>query len=141
MGFDPSWTTRRLVARREELARQLPLHADFTPGSVHETWSRCGKPTCHCAKDGDRGHGPRLLWVRYGGGKTRSKTVPAPLAGRVREQVDRFRAFTGKVNEINEINAVLAERELSGRTTSAPTDPGRSGQRGGSTSGPRTRPG
>lgn len=132
MGFDPSWTTRRLVSRRDELARQLALQADFTPGSVQETWSRCGKPPCHCAREGDPGHGPRLLWVHYGGGKPRSRTIPARLADRIRGGVDRYRVFTDKVAEINQINAVLAQRELDGRRPTVAHDPGPSGEKRGS---------
>ncbi len=116
MSVDRSWTTRRLMRLREELTQQVGLLADFIPGSLHETWSKCGKPTCHCATEGDPGHGPRLLWVRYEGGKTRSKTIPARWAEYFRAQVERSEVFAFKIGQINQINAILAERELAGRT-------------------------
>ena len=138
MSVDRSWTTRRLVRLRDELAQQVGLLADFIPGSLHETWSKCGKPTCHCASEGDPGHGPRLLWVRYEGGKTRSKTVPARWAERFRAQVERSEVFVFKIGQINQINAILAERELAGRTPPPATRPAGSvvpalgGEKGGS---------
>lgn len=132
MGFDASWTTRRLVVRRDEVARQLGLRAEFVPGSVQETWSRCGKPTCHCAREDDPGHGPRLLWVHYSGGKTRSKTIPVRLVDQVRDGVDAYQAFTAGVAEINQINTLLAEREFLRRPSADRVDPGRSGKKGGS---------
>jgi hypothetical protein len=112
MAFDVKWTARRLEARRAELAGQLPLLAEFTPGSVSETWSKCGKATCHCARDGDPGHGPRWLWVRYEAGKTRTRTVPERLVAEMKDGVARAKAFSEKTAEIAAINAVLAERSL-----------------------------
>jgi hypothetical protein len=133
MGFDPAWSSRRLESLRDELAGQLRLLAQFTPGSVSETWSKCGKANCHCARPGDPWHGPRLLWVRYEGGKTKTRTVPARLSEQVRAGVARGGEFTSRVQEIAQINAVLADRVLSnppGRI-SVP-GPGSSGEKGGS---------
>ncbi len=128
------WSSKRLVARRDEAVRQLSLLGDFIPGSVNETWSKCGKPTCHCAGEGDPGHGPRLLWVRYEKGKTVSRTVPKRVAERVRSGVGAGQRFLEQVREISEINAVLAERGLvvPGIAGREGTGSGGSGQKRGS---------
>lgn len=138
MSVDESWTTRRLVRARDDLAGQLGLLADFTPGTVQETWSKCGKPSCHCAKEGDPGHGPRLLWVRYENGRTRSRTVPALSAEVFRQQVERSEVFTAKVSEITRINAILADRGLTGRAgpSRSRSVPGPAGEKGGPVSKP-----
>jgi len=136
MGFDPGWTTRRLIARRDEAARQLSLLAEFTPGSVHESWSKCGKPSCHCAREGDPGHGPRWLWVRHEKGTTVTRTVPPRRVEDVGRGVEAYRRFMDQVREIVDINAVLAERELASpaRRPGAPV-PGPAGEKGGSAPG------
>ena len=66
-----------LERRRAELYARLAGTGDFRPGSVNETWRRCGKPNCACAQPDHPGHGPRYLWTRSAGGRTRS-----PAAGR-----------------------------------------------------------
>ena len=132
MNFDPMWPTRRLVSRRDEVVRQLGLTAEFTPGTVNEVYSKCGKPTCHCSGEDDPGHGPRLLWVRYERGKTRTRTVPAKMTTRVRAGVQQYQRFTDLVKEIGEINAVLTEREFNTPGGRQLSGPGTTGQKGGS---------
>jgi len=131
MGFDVKWSTRRLLARRDEAVRSLALLGEFTPGSVNETWSKCGKPTCHCAREGDPGHGPRVLWVRYEQGKTVSRTVPARMTGQVRAGVGAYQRFMDTVKEVTGINAVLAERGLVLPGLAGRTDPATSGEKRG----------
>ena len=41
-----------LERRRAELYARLAGTGDFRPGSVSETWRRCGKPNCACAQPG-----------------------------------------------------------------------------------------
>ena len=53
-----------LERHRAELYAQLAGTGDFRPGSVNETWRRCGKPNCACAQPDHPGHGPRYLWTR-----------------------------------------------------------------------------
>ena len=132
MVYDVRWSSRRLAARRVEAVSELSSEAVFTPGSVHQTWSKCGKPTCHCAVAGDPGHGPRTLWVRYEQGKTVTRTVPAWMADEVSRGVEAYQRFTDTVREIGEINAVLAERGLNPPGGGGGAQPGASGQKGGS---------
>ena len=134
MGFDLKWSSRRLESRRDEAVRQLSLLGVFTPGSVNQTWSKCGKPTCHCATPGDPGHGPRVLWTRYAQGKTVSRTVPARVAEQVGRGVAVYEQFMDRVKEISEINAVLTERELTLPGVARGGGSGSAGQKRGSRS-------
>ena len=40
----------RLRQRKHDLLRRVHIPADALPGSLALTHSRCGKPTCWCAK-------------------------------------------------------------------------------------------
>src|SRR5436309_14599915 len=44
----------RLRQRKFELLRQFPIPDDLLPGSLVLNYTRCGKPSCHCAKG--KGH-------------------------------------------------------------------------------------
>jgi hypothetical protein len=46
------------------------------PGSLVKRYRACGKPTCHCAQKGDRGHGPSWSLTRPVAGKTVTKVIP-----------------------------------------------------------------
>ena len=76
-----------LERQRAELYARLAGTGDFRPGSVNETWRRCGKPNCACAQPGRRGHGPRCLWTRSAGGGTRTRRLAAAELGKVRREL------------------------------------------------------
>ena len=77
-----------LERQRVELYARLAGTGDFRPGSVNETWRRCGKPNCACAQPGHRGHGPRYLWTRSAG---RQDADPAAGRGRAGQGAPRAR--------------------------------------------------
>ena len=66
-----------LGLRRREIQDQLAGLGDLRPGSLTPRFRKCGKPTCHCAAQGDPGHGPSwsLTWAVEG--KTRTRIIPA----------------------------------------------------------------
>src|SRR6202035_5494683 len=66
-----------LGRQRDRLYEQLAGTGDFRPGSVSETYRRCGKPNCACAAPGHPGHGPRLLWTRSEWRRKRGGRQPA----------------------------------------------------------------
>jgi hypothetical protein len=69
-----------LEQQRAQLYQRLAATGNFRPGSNNPTYRRCGKPNCACAQPGHPSHGPRWLWTRSVGGKTRTRQ----LAGRRR---------------------------------------------------------
>ena len=61
MPLPPSF--EQLMARRNEIRQDLASTTlgDLRPGSLKPRYRKCGKPNCHCAREGDPGHGPK--WV------------------------------------------------------------------------------
>jgi hypothetical protein len=78
---------------REESRSRLMEFGDLRPGSLVESFRRCGKPGCRCMKPGERGHGPQWLLTRQVNGKTITVSIPADEVERVRLQIEEYRRF------------------------------------------------
>jgi len=100
-----------LERQRTELYARLAGTGDFRPGSVNETWRRCGKPNCACAQPGHRGHGPRYLWTRSAGGRTRTRQLAAAELDKVRRELANYRQFVAVTEQVNE--AICEARPVS----------------------------
>jgi hypothetical protein len=98
-----------LEQRRAELYAQLAGTGDFRPGSVNETWRRCGKPNCACAQPGNPGHGPRYLWTRSADGRTRTRQVTAAELDKVRREVAAYKQFAAVSEQIVQVNEAICE--------------------------------
>ena len=98
-----------LERHRAELYARLAGTGDFRPGSVNETWRRCGKPNCACAQPGHRGHGPRYLWTRSAGGRTRTRQLAAAELGKVRRELENYRQFVAVTEQIVQVNEAICE--------------------------------
>jgi hypothetical protein len=96
----------QLKAQRTELFRQLTAVGDFRRGSITTTSGKCGKPTCHCAKPDDLGHGPNFRLTRRVAGKTVTETFGSPAAlNKAQQEVaefHRFQALCGEIVEVSE---------------------------------------
>jgi hypothetical protein len=87
-------TLADLQRQRSELVARFAQLGDLRPGSVTGILRRCGKPTCHCARPDDPGHGPTLRLTYKAEGKTISEALPTPTAVRKAEQeIAEFRKF------------------------------------------------
>lgn len=83
-----------LESRRSELLGALSTLKDMRPGSVVGAVFRCGKPTCHCARPEDPGHGPNLRLTYKYQGKTVTEALPTPAAVRKAErEIAEFREY------------------------------------------------
>jgi hypothetical protein len=120
-----------LEQQRAELYQRLAATGDLRPGSINPTYRRCGKPHCACAQPGHPGHGPRWLWTRSAGGKTRTRQLaPAELA-KVRAELANYKQFAALTGQIVEVNEAICEaRPAVPSAEQAPA--GQAGQRGGS---------
>ena len=98
-----------LERQRAELYARLAGTGDFRPGSVNETWRRCGKPNCACAQPGHPGHGPRYLWTRSAGGRTRTRQLAAAELGKVRRELEHYRQFVAVTEQIVQVNEAICE--------------------------------
>ena len=69
----------RLRQRKFDLLRRFAIPADLLPGTLTQTHSRCGRPTCHCADSKDPGH---LAWslTFMSAGKHRVERIPKEWA-------------------------------------------------------------
>jgi len=98
-----------LERQRAELYARLAGTGDFRPGSVNETWRRCGKPNCACAQPGHPGHGPRYLWTRSAGGRTRTRQLAAAELDKVRRELENYRQFVAVAEQIVQVNEAICE--------------------------------
>ena len=95
----------QLEARRDHLRTALGELGDLRPGTLVERHRKCGKPTCHCAVEGDPGHGPVWTLVFRRHGKSKTRVIPAAAVARTRAQIDeyqRLRALTAELVEVSE---------------------------------------
>jgi hypothetical protein len=95
----------RLRQRKFELVRRFQLPDDLLPGSLSLSHLRCGKPTCHCAKD-KRGH-PVWHLTFMVGGKKQVQHIPRDWVEDVRRRVEAGREFQEAVREVLAANAQL----------------------------------
>lgn len=89
----------------------MPGSGDFRPGSISATCRKCGKPNYACAREGHPGHGPRWLWTRSAGGRTRTRTrqlAPAEV-DKVRAELASYREFTALAGELVQVNEAICE--------------------------------
>ena len=127
-----------LEQQRAQLYEQLATTGDFRPGSINATYRRCGKPNCACAQPGHRGHGPRWLWTRSAGGRTRTRQLAAAELDKVRAELAAYRQFTALSEQIVEVNEAICEaRPPAGPAQEPPAGP--AGERGGSARRSRRR--
>ena len=83
-----------LIEERAVLLRQVAELGDFQPGSISSPTRKCGKPSCHCARPDDPGHGPHYQLTQKVDGKTVTQSLPSVAALRKAEnEVSEYRKF------------------------------------------------
>jgi len=94
----------RLRQRKFELLHRLAPLADQLPGTLTLSYTRCGKPTCHCT----RGKGHRSWVLTYMlHGERHTDRVPAEWVQEVERQVQAGREFQDAVREVLAANVQL----------------------------------
>jgi hypothetical protein len=87
--------------QRAELFRQIAAVGDFRRGSITTTTGKCGKPSCHCARPNDPGHGPNFRLTRKVQGKTVTETFGSTTSLRkAQQEVEAFHRFQELCAEI-----------------------------------------
>lgn len=90
---------------RARLIAEIAALQDLRPGCVTGIVRRCGKPTCHCARTGDPGHGPTLRLTYKAAGKTITESLPSPAAIRKAErEIGEFRRYQEISRNFIEVN-------------------------------------
>lgn len=103
----------RLRQRKFQLLARFPMPADLLPGSLSQSFLRCGKATCHCARPGDPGHPVWTLTFMLRG-KKHTQHIPQAWVSEVQRRVKAGRQFLAAVREVLTLNAqllVLARRQ------------------------------
>ena len=103
-----------LEAQRAELYAALAEVGDFRRGSVSENYRRCGKPNCACTRPDHPGHGPRYLWTRTVGGKSRGRQLATAEVDKVRRELDRYAEFSTLTDRLVEVNEKICEARPAG---------------------------
>src|SRR5437870_3741867 len=103
----------QLEVKGADLRAALARIGDMRPGSLSETYGKCGKPTCHCAKSGSRGHGPSWLLTRTVDGKTVAQRIPSgPAVQQSKQQVAEYKRFRELARELIEISDQICDLRL-----------------------------
>jgi hypothetical protein len=102
----------RLQDKREGLLSGLMAFKGFRQGSLVERYRKCGKPSCHCARSGAKGHGPSWSLTRAIGGKTVTKIIPASAVEQTKEQIAEYHRFQRVVDELVETNVLICDTLL-----------------------------
>jgi hypothetical protein len=127
-----------LEQQRAQLYARLAATGDFRPGSLNATYRKCGKPNCACARPGHPGHGPRWLWTRSAGGRTRSRQLAAAEVDKVRAELAAYKEFAALAAQIVAVNEAICEARPPASATGVPPA-GPAGERGGSARRSRRR--
>lgn len=102
-----------LQSRDRELKAHLAQLGEMRPGSLVERYRKCGKPNCHCARRGDRGHGPMWMVTHAVKGKTVSKAIPSgPAVDRTRSQIAEYQRFRELTRELVVTNEQICDARL-----------------------------
>ena len=82
-----------LERRKENIISQMRTLGDMRWGSISETYRKCGKPNCACARKGHPGHS-QYLWTIRKQGKTVARVLHlGPELDQVHKQVKEGARF------------------------------------------------
>lgn len=105
---------------RASIAAQIAALGDLRAGSISSTGGRCGKPSCHCHRPDDAGHGPHLRLTYKVQGKTVSESLSDPAALRkAQSEIAAFRKLESLHKEFVEVNAQICRLRPVEQTLSA----------------------
>jgi len=102
----------KLNKQKEDILQQIRELDDFRQGSLSPRYRKCGKPYCHCAKEGSKGHGPLWMTTRSVKGKTISKAIPKEKVDTTFKQIEVFHSFQNLVHEYIETNIKICDIKL-----------------------------
>ena len=94
----------RLRQKKFAALRTLKVPEDALPGSLALCHRRCGKPTCHCAKE--KGH-PVWMLTYMLDGKKKVERIPNEWVEEVQRRVDAGRQFKDAIADVFNANAQL----------------------------------
>ena len=102
----------KLQNEKKRILQQISQLDDFRQGSLSPRYRKCGKPYCHCAQEGSKGHGPLWMITRAVEGKTVSKAIPKESVEKTFEEIETFHHFQHLVREYIETNIKICDAQL-----------------------------
>ncbi len=107
-------TLDALQSRARRLLAEIASLGEFRPGTLHQRFTQCGKPSCHCAGEDSPGHpGWQLVWSRNG--KSVCRGIPKQAVERTRVQLLEHQRFKTLVREYTEVNESMCDLQLRSR--------------------------
>ncbi len=110
-----------LSRQRDALRAQLVSVGDMRPGSLVARYRKCGKPSCRCAGQGERGHGPSWSLTHAVDGKTRTKIIPTAAVPRAQEQIAEYRRFRRLIRALVEVSEKVCNDQLQSPQAAEPS--------------------
>jgi len=114
----PSESLQSLEARRDQIKQEILALGDLRPGSLTEFYRKCGKPTCACAQEGGKRHGPaHLISWKGENQKSLAQSVPERFLDVTQKQIDEYHRFRTLSKELVAVSEqicrlkILRERE------------------------------
>jgi hypothetical protein len=102
-----------LLLQRDHLKSELAAVGNMRPGSLVPRFRKCGKPSCHCAKKGAKGHGPSYSLTHAVSGKTVTHVIPAGEAvERTRAQLSEYHRFRHLVQQLITVSEQICDLQL-----------------------------
>lgn len=102
-----------LREKRNQLTASLAQVGDLRPGFLTARFRKCGKPNCHCAREGSPGHGPSYSLTHRVGGKTITQVIPqGPAVERAKAQISEYRRFRKLVRELITVSEQICSAQL-----------------------------
>ncbi len=98
---------QNLIERRDRALEAFATLGDLRPGSLVENYRKCGKPNCHCAREGGKKHMSYLL-VRTVDGNHKSVHVKAYQIARISEETQEYQRFREISREFLEASEELS---------------------------------
>lgn len=102
-------TLEHLHERRRELLCQIHDTGLFRPGTMAKQYRKCGKPNCHCAQEGDPGHGPTWIITRKVQSRTVSKAIPSTRVQNTVDQIAIYHQFQDVIHQLVETNVQICD--------------------------------
>jgi hypothetical protein len=103
---------KELQTKKKQILQTISELDNFRQGSLSPRYRKCGKPYCHCAKEGSKGHGPLWMVTRAVEGKTVSKAIPKECVEKTYTQIDTYHQFQNLVREYTEVNIKICDAKL-----------------------------
>ena len=102
----------RLQSERSRIWHEIEQLPDMRPGSLTMARPKCGKSNCHCAKEGDPGHGPVYFLIRRVGHKNITRSVPLAVLDTVRQQVETHHKYEDLSRQYVEISGQISDLKM-----------------------------